>query len=140
MRIWPLFAPASPVDFLREKTLNSGNMIIPITNLSVQQLLKAAALKEKIQKLEKELGRILGSPVEAVGPVARKKRRKMSAAGRAKIAAAQRARWAKVNGRKSATKPVKKAKRKMSLAARKKIAAAAKARWAKAKAAGKKTL
>ncbi len=84
--------------------------MITITNLSVQQLRKAAALKEKIQKLEKELGRILGSSAKPIAHVAPKKRRKMSAAGRAKIAAAQRARWAKVNGRKSATKTVKKAK------------------------------
>ena len=53
-------------------------------------------------------------------------RRKMSAAGRARIAAAQKARWAKVKGTK---------KRTMSAAARKKIAAAQKARWAKVKAA-----
>ena len=111
-----------------------------IANLSIQQLRKAATLKEKIQSLEKELGRILGSSAKLVAHVAPKKRRKMSAAGRAKIAAAQRARWAKVNGRKSATKSVKKAKRKMSAAGRAKISAAAKARWVKAKASGKKTL
>ena len=64
----------------------------------------------------------------------------MSAAGRASIAAAQKARWAKVKGKKSSAKPVKKAKRKMSAAARAKISAAAKKRWAKAKAAGKTKL
>ena len=111
-----------------------------IANLSIQQLRKAATLKEKIQSLEKELGRILGSPTKPVAHVAPKKRRKMSAAGRAKIAAAQRARWAKVNGKKLSVKPGKKAKRKMSAAARAKISAAAKKRWAKAKAAGKNTL
>lgn len=62
----------------------------------------------------------------------------MSRAGRAAIAAAARARWAKVRGEK-ADKPVKKRK-KFSAAARKKMAAVAKARWAKAKAAGKTTL
>jgi hypothetical protein len=111
-----------------------------IANLSIQQLRKAATLKEKIQSLEKELGRILGSSAKPVVHAAPKKRRKMSAAGRAKIAAAQRARWAKVNGKKLSVKPVKKAKRKMSAAARAKISAAAKARWVKAKAAGKKRL
>lgn len=64
----------------------------------------------------------------------------MSAAGRAKIAAAQKARWAKVKGKKLSVKPAKKARRKMSAAARKKISQSAKARWAKAKAAGKKKL
>jgi hypothetical protein len=55
----------------------------------------------------------------------------MSAAGRAKIAAAAKARWAKIH---AADKPVKK-KHTMSAAGRAKIAAAAKARWAKVRAA-----
>lgn len=62
----------------------------------------------------------------------------MSAVARAKIAAAQKARWAKVKGK--TEKPASEGKRKMSASARAKIAAAAKARWAKAKAAGKKSL
>ena len=106
-------------------------------NLSASQLRRAADLKDKIETLQEELSRLLGSTDGAAAP---RKRRKMSAAGRRKIAAAARARWAKVKGRKSAAKPVKKARRKMSAAARAKIAAAAKARWAKAKAAGRKTL
>jgi hypothetical protein len=56
--------------------------------------------------------------------------RTMSAAGRARIAAAQRARWAKVKGRQAGkTAPVK--KRKLSAAALARIRAAQKARWAK---------
>jgi hypothetical protein len=67
-------------------------------------------------------------------------RKRMSAAARARIAAAQRARWAKVRGNgaqkaNSASMPKKKT---MSPAARKKIAAAQKLRWAKVKAAQKK--
>ena len=67
--------------------------------------------------------------------------RKISAAGRARIAAAQRARWARVRGnggRKQnvVTMPKKKT---MSAAARRKIAAAQRARWAKVKAAQKKS-
>jgi hypothetical protein len=57
----------------------------------------------------------------------------MSAAGRARIAAAQRLRWAKVKA--GAKQPVGQkatgAKRTMSVAARRKIAAAQRARWAK---------
>ena len=54
----------------------------------------------------------------------------MSAEGRARIAAAQRARWAKVKRKKaSATIPVK--KRKLSAAALTRIRTAQKARWAK---------
>jgi hypothetical protein len=109
-----------------------------ITNLSAQQLRRAANIKDKIQSLENELGRILGSSIKPVAAAAPKKRRKMSAAGRAKIAAGQKARWARAKGQK--VKQSQPKKRKMSAAARAKISAAAKARWAKAKAAGKKTL
>ena len=113
--------------------LTPGTMM----NLSASQLRYAADIKDKIESLQKEFTRLLGSTDGAAAPV---KRRKMSAAARAKIAAAARARWAKVNGRKSAATPVKKARRKMSAAGRAKIAAAAKARWAKAKAQGKNSL
>ena len=57
-------------------------------------------------------------------------RRKISTAGRACIAAAQRARWAKIKGQKVGSISARKS-RKMSPAARKSIAAAQKARWAK---------
>ena len=62
-------------------------------------------------------------------PRAIRKRRTFSAATRARMAAAQRDRWAKA-------KPVQAAKpaRRMSRAARKRIAAAQRARWAKIKA------
>jgi hypothetical protein len=61
-----------------------------------------------------------------------KPRRKMSAKGRARIVAAQRARWAKVNGQQKVV-PIAKSKRTMSASARRKIAAAQRARWAKVK-------
>ena len=115
-------------------------MSTSITSLSVQQLRRAADLKEKLETLEKELGQILGSSSKPVAHGASKKRRKMSAAVRAKMAAAAKKRWAKLKGEKLTVKPVKKAKRKMSAAGRARIAAAAKARWAKAKAAGKNKL
>lgn len=56
--------------------------------------------------------------------------RRMSVAGRARIAAAQKARWARIKGRKSASAPGAN-KRTMSAAARRRIAVAQKARWAK---------
>jgi hypothetical protein len=64
-------------------------------------------------------------------------KRKMSTAGRARIAAAQKARWAKL--KKSAVEPTskipaKKKKRKLSPERRARIIAATKARWARAKA------
>src|ERR1039458_1387326 len=106
-------------------------------NLTPKQLRQAANLKEKIVVLEKELNQLFGSTAKPVAAKVSKKKRKMSAAGRAKIAAAAKARWAKVKGQKTAAKPVKKARRKMSAVARAKISAAAKARWAKYRA-GKK--
>jgi len=107
-----------------------------ISSLSAQQLRRAAAIKEQIDALENELGKILGAGGAAQ---ATNGRRTMSASARARIAAAQRARWAKAKG-KSAAKPATSGRRRMSAAARAKIAAAAKARWAKAKAAGRKSL
>jgi len=59
------------------------------------------------------------------------RKRTISVAGRKRIAAAQRARWAK---QKRAQKP----KRTMSASARRKIAAAQRARWAKVKSQQKK--
>jgi hypothetical protein len=112
-----------------------------LINLSIQQLRQAANLKEKIAALEKKLSQVLGS-TESIVTKAPKKKGGMSIAGKARIAAAQKARWAKIKAAKptgKAGKPAKK-KRTMSAAARARISAMAKARWAKAKAAGKKKL
>ncbi|HTV63811.1 MAG TPA: hypothetical protein VMH30_14715 [Verrucomicrobiae bacterium] len=109
-----------------------------ILRLSSAQLRHAAELHDKIESLNGELERLVGAVTTPTAVP--KRRRKMSAAARAKIAAGQRARWARVNGKKFSVKPVKKAKRKVSAAARAKMAAAAKKRWAKAKAAGKSRL
>lgn len=114
-----------------------------INNLSIQQLRQAANLKERIAALEKQLNQLLGSTakpaIAAKAPA--KKKGGMSAAGKARIAAAQKARWAKIKAAKPAPAiKVKKARKQMSAAAKAKIAAAAKARWAKVKAEGKKSL
>ena len=84
-----------------------------ITSLTVAQLKEAIAIKEKIEALEQELESILGNsaePAKAVPamPVAapKRKKRKMSAAAKAKISAAQKERWAKKNGlQKAETNP-----------------------------------
>jgi hypothetical protein len=99
-------------------------------------LRRAAEIKDKIQSLEGELSRILG-PSHTVSMTAAKPKRKMSAAARARIAAGQKARWAKVKGSKSAMAPVQKSKLQISPTAKAKISAAAKARWAKVRAAKK---
>ena len=72
-----------------------------ISSLSAQQLRRAAAIKEQIDALENELGKILGGS----GTVAASNgKRTMSAGARARIAAAQKARWAKVHAAKAGKK------------------------------------
>lgn len=98
-------------------------------------------LKKEQDRLTREL-RGIGAALAAFGKAYGKGTgtRKLSASARARIAAAQRARWAKVREKAGAEQKVVpiRGKRTLSTAARKKIAAAQRARWAKAKA-GKKT-
>jgi hypothetical protein len=116
---------------------------------TLQQLKRGMAIAEQIGRLEAEMAAILGklpaarSSTEATdasvstAPKARKKGR-LSAAARERIAAAQRARWAKLKAKKTPAAPAKPAKKKrtLSAAARAKLAALMKARWeAKKKAA-----
>jgi hypothetical protein len=103
-----------------------------MTNLSSQQLRRAADLKEKINSLEKELAQLLN--ISAPAAKAPGQRKKMSAAARARMAAAAKARWAKVKGAKPAAAKTGK-KRKMSAAAKALISAKLKAAWAARKAA-----
>ena len=104
-----------------------------LLSLTSAQLMKAANIKDKIEALSNQLASLVGTSGSTAKPA---KRRGMSAAGRSRVAAAQRKRWAKIKKAKPVAKPVAK-KRTMSAAAKAKISAAAKARWAKAKAAGK---
>lgn len=112
-----------------------------ITELSIAQLKKVISLKELLAKLEAELAALIGSAKAEPAP----KKKGMSAAGRKAVAAAQRARWAKIKAAKAtpttkstAPKPATtKAKKKISAAGIARIKAAQKARWAKIKAAKK---
>jgi hypothetical protein len=66
-------------------------------NATPTQLRKAADIQEKIQSLQEELGQLLGGEVPTPAETTKApKKRRMSAAGRARIAAAAKARWAKV--------------------------------------------
>jgi aminoglycoside phosphotransferase len=90
--------PAVPsgIDFPGELTF-IARMKSTLDGLSAQQLRRAADIKEQIATLQRQLNRILGAPAAR----APRKRRKLSRAARAKIAAAARARWARVKaGRK----------------------------------------
>lgn len=112
-----------------------------LRNLTVAQLRQVVSIKEQIESLTAQLNGIMGAPSASVpeAPVERRGKYKRSAAARAAMAAAQKARWTKVKGEVAPTAPVRK-RRKMSAAARARMAAAAKARWAKAKADGKTRL
>ena len=118
-------------------TPNPSTLSAAMINVTPTQLRKAANIQEKIQSLQKELGKLLGGSVQP--PTKAPKKRKISAAGLARIVAATKARWAKVRARK-AGKVVRKPKKKMSAAAKARLSALAKARWAKAKKAGKTRL
>jgi len=115
-----------------------------LSSFTSNQLKRAAAIQEQIETLHEELAGLLGGSAPAASAPAaaapKAGRRKISAAGIARIKAAQKLRWAKVKAGAPAKAAAKKGKKKMSAAARAKIAAVAKARWAAIKAAGKKRL
>ena len=109
-----------------------------VYDLTTQQLKRAAAIKEQIDRLSKELRSIFGAPANP--RAAQKKTQSMSASTKNKIATAQRARWANLRRAKAtrSVKPAAKAKKKrMAPAVRAKLSAKLKAYWA-AKRAGKK--
>jgi hypothetical protein len=79
------------------------NMTTSINELSSKTLIRAAALKKRIEGLTRDLEQILGgtglgtaSKAKAAPASEPKPKRKMSKAGRARIAEAARKRWAKV--------------------------------------------
>jgi hypothetical protein len=132
-----------------------------ITTLTPQQLRNAADLKERIDALRDELNELLGGEVPAFARAGigagqapdrpkngrRKKRKKVSAEGRANISAAAKARWAaRKMGKRSAKapaepeQPVETPKRKRSAAWSKALSEAMKKRWARARRAGKSRL
>jgi hypothetical protein len=99
-------------------------------------------LKDEHSRLTKQI-RGISAALSAFGTDYGKQNRrrgKISAAGRARIAAAQRKRWASVKGETGRTGSVAVApkRRTMSASARKKIAAAQRLRWAKVRASQKK--
>ena len=111
-----------------------------IYDLTITQLRRAAAIKEQIDHLNKELGALLGASAKPAA--AARASRTMSASAKKKIAAAQKARWANLRQAKPAT-PAKHAskatnkKKRVSQATRAKLRAKLKAYWA-AKRAGNK--
>ena len=84
--------------------------MINIINATPTQLRKAADIQEKIQSLQEELGQLLGGEVSTPAQATEApKKRKVSAAGRARMRAAQIARWAKIKGTAPSAKPAQEA-------------------------------
>ena len=123
-------------------------MINSFLDLSIATIEKALVIRKQIEVLQESLVKIIGGTglaasfaepaPAAAGAKSAKGRRTMSVAGRARVAAAQRARWAKTRAASASAASAAKAPRKkrtMSLEARARIAAAQRARWAKQKAA-----
>ena len=115
-----------------------------ISNLSTTQLRQVLTIKEQIEALQSQIDSIAaeGGEGEAPSPSAIEapKKHRRSAETRARMAAAQQARWAKIKGTDATdSKPAKKDWR-SSPAVRAKLSAEAKARWAKARAEGKTRL
>jgi len=86
-------------------------------------------LEQERTRLASQLESLNNALLALKGPSLKGARKGISAAGRARIAAAQRARWAKVKDKKVVS--ILARKRTTSPAARRRIAAAQKARWAK---------
>jgi hypothetical protein len=121
------------LDNLCSGFMNNMTMIA-FTQLTPKQLRKAATIQERIVSLQDRLNDVLGAQANGGAP----QKRRMSAAGRAAIAAAARARWARHRRKKVGTATAK--KRKMSASGRARLSALAKARWKQAKASGKARL
>src|SRR3990172_6658126 len=114
------------------------NIPMNLTDLTINQLKRAAAIRERIEAFNKDLRTILGTPDKS--GAAPKKKRTMSASVKRKIAAAQKTRWANLRRAKPvarSVKPAPKAKKKVSRATKAKLSAKLKSYWA-AKKAGKK--
>jgi hypothetical protein len=125
------------MSLIRNTTMSSS-----LSDISIRDLKKAVVIRQRIETLEQKLAAILGEAKSTTRTSGgRGGRRTMSPAARARIAAAQRLRWARQRGESvptAAGKPRK--RRRMSASARARISAIAKARWAKAKAKGQTTL
>src|ERR1035438_8594962 len=93
------------------------------SSLTPRLLRRAADVKERIDALQKELAQLLGASAPAPAAAAAPKRKKISAAGIARIRAAQRARWAAIKKSNAPAKPTLKRKRKLSAAGPARVAA-----------------
>ena len=89
----------------------------PLANVSLEQLKQAVTIREKIDELEMELSRLMVGKSSGVKKSTPPRRGKMSAAARAKISAAMKARWAMRSGKQRVSRlAAAKAKRRSAVA------------------------
>jgi|SRR5581483_5045301 len=107
-----------------------------LATLPLAQLKRAVDIREQIETLQIELNRLLAIPASiSTNGALPGKRTGLSAAGRERIAAAQRQRWSKHNGTRSTRSNLVSGSKRLSPAGRAKISAAVAARWEKYRAA-----
>jgi hypothetical protein len=107
----------------------------PLGELSAKQLRQAADLKDRIDTLQAELDRLLGT----AAPAGAARGRKRSPLAIARMRRAAKARWARRRGA-APEKTAQPRSRRISAAGRARISAAAKARWAAVRAKGQSRL
>ena len=109
------------------------DLVHPLTSDTIPVMTNLTSVVNQLEqertRLASQLERLNNAITALNGTGNNRTGRTLSAAGRARIAAAQRARWAKAKGKKVVSITAR--KRTMSPANRKKIAAAQRARWAK---------
>jgi hypothetical protein len=113
-----------------------------LAELPIQKLKRAVGIREQIEALTQELNELLGTPAAfmSLNGAGTEKRRSLSAAGRARIAAAQRLRWSKYNSGRSQRTDLVAKKHRLSPEGRAKVAAAVRARWDRFRAAKARAL
>src|SRR5580658_8431124 len=96
-----------------------------LQDLTSSQLNRIIAIKEQIETLQSEIESVVsdGGVMPAPMKKGRKRKRRLSAAGRAAIIAGTKARWARMKGKKAAPKVARKKDRRSSPAVRAKLSA-----------------
>lgn len=116
-------------------------MMNTLSDLPIQKLKRAVGIREQIEVLTLELQQLLGPSSLVSANVAKpEKRHGLSAAGRARIAAAQRLRWSRFNAGRSRRTNLVSNKHRLSPEGRARVAAAVRARWERFRAAKARSL
>jgi hypothetical protein len=138
---YPAITPTSG-DFSPTPCYSSQSQLRQEIRLSIEGIIQE--VRAEIDRLQRVLALLGESNVrvqKSADDTTVRPKRQMSAAGRARIAAATRARWAKIRAGKAAGKVSGSSgvlpRPKVSLIARRRMAAAQKARWARVRAAKK---